>query len=318
MSYYKVFGLVKEPFSTSPDPSFFFLSKEHKAALCRLQIAISLKRGLSVILGDVGTGKTTLSRKLSRVLKDDANVSFHMILNPYFKTEKQFLSRLARLFHIDMPARATALDHMEAVERFLFKSGVEEKKTLVLLIDEAQILRDFVFEVLRILLNYETNEYKILQLILIGQMELLPRLRRKSNFWDRITLKYVLNPLGEEEVKEMIEFRLRQAGYDGKGRVFTDDAVKRLWQHTQGYPRKVATLCHNCLESLIMYDKDIIDHDLVDEIVGREVLPDVSDFKVEDLHHGGTEAWRTEREDITRIRDRLHRIRSGKKIAAIR
>ena len=96
MSYYRVLGLEREPFSTSPDPAFFFLSKEHKAAFCRLQIAISLRRGLSVLLGDVGTGKTTLSRKLSRALIQDSGVSFNMILNPYFKTEKQFLSRLAR------------------------------------------------------------------------------------------------------------------------------------------------------------------------------------------------------------------------------
>lgn len=274
MSYYKILGLDREPFSTSPDPSFFFLSREHKAAFCRLQIAITLRRGLSVILGDVGTGKTTLSRKLSQVLTDDDDINFHMILNPYFKTEKQFLSRLAALFHIEMSPRATALDYIEAVERHLFKRGVEEEKTIVLLIDEAQILPEFVLEILRILLNYETNEYKILQLVLVGQMELLPRISRMSNFWDRIALKYVLNPLGRDEVKELLDFRLKHAGYNkGKEPLFSDEAVAMIWEHTQGYPRKLSLLCHNALESLVMYDKKAVDAGTIRKVIEDEVQP---------------------------------------------
>jgi general secretion pathway protein A len=273
MSYYRLLGMEKEPFSTSPDPAFFYLSREHKAALFRLQIAISLKRGLSVILGDVGTGKTTLSRKLARVLNEEEDVCLHMILNPYFKTERQFLSRLATLFHIEMPARATALEHMEAVERFLFTLGVEDGKTVVLLIDEAQILPDFVLEILRVLLNYETNEYKILQLVLVGQMELLPRISRISNFWDRIALRHVLNPLAEEEVREMIDFRLQQAGYDREKPLFTREAVGLIWEHTQGYPRKLALLCHNSLESLVMFEKSVVDADIVRELIESEVKP---------------------------------------------
>lgn len=271
MSYYKILGLTKEPFSTSPDPSFFFLSKEHRAAFCRLQIAISLRRGLSVIIGDVGTGKTTLSRKLAQVLSGDDSLSFHMVLNPYFKTEEQFLSRLAALFHISLPPGASGLDHMEAVERFLFDVGVEQNKTVVLLIDEAQILPDFVFEILRILLNYETNEYKILQLVLVGQMELLPRISRMSNFWDRIALKYVLNPLGEEEVREMLEFRLKQAGYRGISPLFTNEAIRLIWNHTQGYPRKLSMMCHNSLESLVMYDKQIVDEAIARALIDADI-----------------------------------------------
>jgi len=258
MSYYKVLGLGGEPFSTSPDPSFFFLSRDHRAALCRLQIAIALRRGMSVVMGDVGTGKTTLSRKLSRVLTDDENVLFHMILNPYFRTEKQFLSRLATLFHVDIPPRASALDYMEAVERFLFRMGVEEDKTIVLLIDEAQILPDFVLETLRILLNYETNEYKILQLILVGQMELMPRISRMENFWDRISLRYVLNPLDLDEAREMIAFRLNCAGYTENKPLFTERAIR-----TRGYPRKLTMLCHDCLEYIVMHDGEIVDEAIV-------------------------------------------------------
>jgi len=273
MSYYKILGLEREPFSSSPDPSFFFLSREHKAALCRLQVAITLKRGLSVILGDVGTGKTTLSRKLARVLNEDEDMLFYMILNPYFKTDVQFLSRLAMLFHIEMPQNVSELDYMEAIERYLFRAGVERQKTVVLLIDEAQILPEFVLEILRILLNYETNEYKILQLVLVGQMELLPRISRINNFWDRITLKYVINPLGEEEVKRMVEFRLREAGYTGTQPLFTNGAMKMMWRYTQGYPRKLALMCHNALEILVMYDKKIVDELIVHELIESEVQP---------------------------------------------
>ena len=273
MGYYKALGLTKEPFSTSPDPSFFFHSREHKAALCRLQIAISLKRGMSVILGDIGTGKTTLSRKLARELSTDPSVEFNLILNPYFRTEKQFLSRLARLFHIKIRSRATGLDHMEAIERYLFKTGVEEKKTVVLLIDEAQILPDFVFEILRILLNYETNEYKILQLVLVGQMELMPRISAMSNFWDRIAMKYVLNPLCEDEVRDMLDYRLRQAGYTGAAPLFTDEAIQTILRESGGYPRKLTLYCHNCLEHLVMYDRKIVDGDVARRVVDEEVKP---------------------------------------------
>lgn len=273
MSFYKILGLDKEPFSTSPDPAFFFLSKEHKAALYRLQVAITLRRGLSVILGDVGTGKTTMSRKLALLLSEDENIIFHMILNPYFKTEEQFLSRLAQLFHIEIPSRSTELDFMEAVEKFLFKSGVEEEKTIILLIDEAQMLPDFVLEILRILLNYETNEYKILQLVLVGQMELLQRISQISNFWDRVALKYVINPLGEDEISAMIDFRLRQAGYKGFVSLFTSEAVKLMWNHTQGYPRKLSLLCHNLLEEIVMHDQKIVDEEIVRKVIDAEVMP---------------------------------------------
>lgn len=274
MSYYEMLGLSKEPFSTSPDPAFFYLSREHKAAFCRLQIAITLKRGLSVVLGDVGTGKTTLSRKLACVLSENDEIYFRMILNPYFETGKEFLSRLAVLFHVDMPSKqATALDYIEAIERFLFNKGVKERKIVVLLIDEAQVLPNYVLEALRILLNYETNEYKILQLVLVGQMELLHRISRISNFWDRIALKYVLNPLGEDEVKEMINFRLREAGYSGVTPFFTDDAVKLIWEHTQGYPRKLSLFCHNSLESLVMHDRKIVDEEVVRELLEAEIKP---------------------------------------------
>lgn len=283
MSYYKMLGLGKEPFSTSPDPAFFFESREHKAALCRLQIAISLKRGLSVILGDVGTGKTTLSRKLARLLNEDEEFLFQMILNPYFESEKQFLGRLASLFHVSVPQEATSLDCIEAIEKFLFHAGVEQERTVVLLIDEAQILPDYVLETLRILLNYETNEYKILQLVLVGQLELLPRISKMSNFWDRIAMKYVLNPLSEDEVRDLIEFRLGLAGYGNEAPLFTDGAIRMIAERTQGYPRKLSIMCHNALESLVMHDLKTVDESVIRKLIEDDVRPLVEDTETTEM-----------------------------------
>jgi len=274
VSYYQVLGLEREPFSTSPDPGFFYLSKDHKSALYRLRISVTLKRGLSVILGDVGTGKTTLSRKFCQVLREEKDVSFFMILNPYFKTQKQFLHKLVSLFHVDLPLRkATGLDCIEAVEQFLYRQGVEEQKNVVLLIDEAQLLSDEILEILRILLNYETNEYKILQLILVGQMELLPRLRRMNNFWDRIALRYMINPLGLEETKELIDFRIAQAGFKSEQGLFTDEAIKAIHKYTNGYLREVSLVCHLALENLVMQDKRIVDEEVIKSLIERQLEP---------------------------------------------
>lgn len=277
MSYYRLLGLTREPFSTSPDPAFFYQSKEHTSALYRLRIAIELKRGLSLILGDVGTGKTTLSRRLAQVLRVEPDVIMAMILNPFYETEKQFLADLAERFHItfndaDMK-ELKALDYMKAIEKFLFEKCVEEEKTVILLIDESQKLIDPCLEILRSLLNYETNEYKILQVVLMSQMELLPRISRIKNLWDRIAMKYVINPLEEQEIKEMVNFRLRQAGYVSRYPMFSDAAINAIYNYTQGYPRKIALVCHDALEYLVMQKKEMADKDVIQELIQRDVKP---------------------------------------------
>lgn len=269
MSYYKVLGLQKEPFSTSPDPDFFYHSASHHTALKRLEIAIRLRRGLSLILGDVGTGKTTLSRTLLQAFENENDFIFHMILNPSFKSEFQFLLSLVKMFNI-MPAFKSTLDFKEALEKYLFQKGAEENKTIILLIDEGQKITLENLEVLRTLLNYETNEYKLLQLVIMAQVELLPRIKRIRNFMDRIALKYTINTLDEIETKEMIEFRLRQAGYNGWNRLFTDGAIKLIYQFTQGYPRRIAMLSHDALETVIMKDRSAVDEEIINGLIAQE------------------------------------------------
>lgn len=214
MSYFKLLGMEREPFSTSPDPNFLYESKEHMTALMRILLDIRLHRGLSVMLGDVGTGKTTLCRKLLQMCSLRNDVNLHIILDPTYETEQLFLDALLRTFGCEFETDApNILDYKQALKNFLFEQGVELKKTVVLLIDEAQKINTTSLEVLRTLLNYETNEFKLLQIILVGQMEIMPRLKEMRNFADRISQTYILNPLNQQEVKEMIEFRLQKAGY---------------------------------------------------------------------------------------------------------
>jgi general secretion pathway protein A len=272
VSYFKILGLEKEPFSTSPDPEFFYHSLSHETALKRLEIAIRLRRGLSVILGDVGTGKTTLSRTLLQIFKDEDNFIFHLILDSGYKSEFQFLSGLVRMFGIT-PAFKSTLDFKEALQKFLFQKGVEENKTIVLLIDEGQKITPENLEVLRMLLNYETNEYKLLQLIIMAQVEFLGRIKRIRNFMDRIALKYTINPLDETETRQMIQFRLKQAGYNKEVGLFTEEAIKAIYQYTQGYPRKIAMLCHDALETIVMREQTVIDAGVINSLILEEVKP---------------------------------------------
>ncbi len=271
MSYYRLLGLDKEPFSTSPDPAFFYGAASHNAALHRLQIAIKLKRGMSLILGDVGIGKTTLSRRLFQILKGEEKVSSHLILNPMYETESELLTALLKLFRI--PSRSgplSVVESLEIIERYLFEEGVREGRTVVLLIDEAQRLSPSSLELLRTLLNYETNEFKLLQLILMAQMELLPRIREMFNFWDRISLRYVINPLDEPDTEAMITFRLRQAGYKSRKNLFTAHAINEIYHFSQGYPRRIAKLCHDALEQLAVSGKEDIDDTIVQSLIQQE------------------------------------------------
>lgn len=272
MSLFTTLKLDKEPFSTSPDPAFFYKSREHYTALNRLEIAIRLKRGLSLILGDVGTGKTTLSRALLRKFNgEESDYIFHIILDPSFKSEYQFLSHITKIFGIS-PFFRSVIDHREAIEKYLFHQCVEEHKTVVLVIDEGQKLTMPQLEILRTLLNYETNENKMLQLVIFAQMELLSRIKPVRNFMDRISLKYILNPLDEYETSQMIEFRLQEAGYTGDKGLFSREAIRAIHGYTQGYPRQIARLCHMAMEHLVMEDYESVNADLIEKIIAKEKL----------------------------------------------
>jgi general secretion pathway protein A len=163
------------------------------------------------------------------------------------------------------------LDLREALERFLFQKGVTENKTVTIIIDEAQKLNDESLEMLRVLLNYETNEFKLLQLVLLGQLELHSKITVIPNFFDRISFKYTLNPLDFEETKEMIQFRLNQSRYKANIHLFLDDALKEIHQYSRGYPRQITMLCHRALKNLVLKNKFVVDDTFIREMIEEEI-----------------------------------------------
>jgi general secretion pathway protein A len=188
-----------------------------------------------------------------------------------YESESELLTALLKLFRIPTQSGPlSVVESLETIERYLFEQGVKEDRTVVLLIDEAQRLSPSSLEVLRALLNYETNEFKLLQLILMAQMELLPRIRGMMNFWDRISLRYAINPLNEADTEAMIAFRLRQAGYDSRKNLFTARAINEIFHHTQGYPRRIARLCHDALEQLAVSGKEDIDETIIQSLIQQE------------------------------------------------
>jgi len=269
MSYFALLGLEREPFSTSPDPDFFYRSLSHITALRRLELNIRLRRGVSLICGDVGTGKTVLCRVLAQEFARDGRVDLHMLLDPDFDSKAEFLATLCRVFRVKSRG-PSALAHKEALERHLFRQGASRGRISVCIIDEGQKLSTDNLELLRTLLNYETSDYKLLQLVIMGQPEMVPKMEAMRNFLDRVSLKYTINPLGEKECGELIMFRLRQAGYSGRKHLFDDAALRSIYLNTQGVPRRIAMLCHEALKKSIMHGKLIADAESV-ERAAREI-----------------------------------------------
>ncbi len=280
MGYYRQLGLDKEPFSTSPDPEFFYLSKEHDLALTNVLIELYLRRGLSVVLGDVGTGKTTLSRKLIQCLTEKGDFVLNILLDPHFKSERHFLQALMSNFGEEaerlLPAGRfardlSALELKQLLQKYLYEQCVVRKKTVVVIIDEAQKLSRSSIEMLRVILNYETNDSKLLQLVLLGQLELQDKIATMSNFFDRISFRYTLNPLGIQETRDLIDFRMRRAGYGGIRNLFLNEAVELIQEASSGYPRKITQLCHRALKMAIMKNRWAICETTVRELIEEDV-----------------------------------------------
>ncbi len=212
MDYFKILNLNKEPFSNSPDPEFFFHSRQHLDCLQKLELSLLLRRGLNVIIGDVGTGKTTLCRQLIRRFSQKEEVETHLILDPHVLNATELLASVTEMFTGEKPPLGSDdWQVKEQIKQYLFRKGVGENKTVVLIIDEGQKIPAFCLEILREFLNYETNEYKLLQIVIFAQQEFEGTIRKYPNFADRINLYHTLKPLNFRDTRLMIKYRLEKS-----------------------------------------------------------------------------------------------------------
>lgn len=242
--YEEFYGLKEKPFTLTPDPRFFFLSENHREAFEHLLYGVKEKEGFILITGEVGAGKTTLCRALLNRLGTQGTQTA-LILNPMFSGQ-ELLQCIVADFGIG-GAGASKKELLEELNRFLL-SQQSAGRSSVLIIDEAQNLPLPVLEELRILSNLETEKEKLLQIILIGQIELkeklsLPRLRQLNQ---RISIRYHLQPLAKVEVPRYIRHRLTVAGSTGDLR-FSTGALREICRYSQGIPRLINLACDRAL-----------------------------------------------------------------------
>ena len=273
MEYFRILNLIKEPFSNSPEPEFFYQSPQHVKCLQNLELAIRLRRGLNVVIGDVGTGKTTLCRRLIGKFDGDESVKTHLLLDPCFSNSVEFLSAVRRMFGLEEKAgdSVTEWQLKEEIKNYLLEQGVNKENVIVLIIDEGQKIPDFCLEILREFLNYETNEYKLLQIVIFAQNEFRKTLEERSNFTDRINFVYDLGPLNFSDTRSMIQYRMKKASKTGKNPLhFTYPAMRSIFNATGGYPRKIVTLCHQIILTVIVQNRTRVNCFLVRACVHRE------------------------------------------------
>jgi len=271
MDYLEIVNLKKEPFSNSPDPEFFFQSGQHLACLQKLELSVRLRRGLNVVIGDVGTGKTTLCRQIIRRFASEDATETHLILDPNFSSPHEFLNTFTEMLGAGKPANnANEWQVKEIIKQYLFRKGVDEAKKVVLIIDEGQKIPPFYLEILREFLNYETNEYKLLQIVIFAQKEFQQTLKEHANFADRINIRLFLGPLNFRESRLMIKFRLDRASGGNKTSVmFSYPALWAIYRATGGYPRKIINLCHQIILALIIQNRSRVSRSLVRSCVKR-------------------------------------------------
>jgi type II secretory pathway predicted ATPase ExeA len=259
--YKRYFGFTEKPFSKTPDPRFLFLSRGHEEALARLEFVVE-ERDIAVLSGEIGCGKTTLSRALMDRL--GPRFRFCYIINPRLNA-LEFLRTIARIFDIEQPAttKDALIDQIQTAIYGLNQHDI----CPVLVIDEAQMITDAeVFDEIRLLTNFQLDDRNLMAVVIMGQPELRPMLTssRFEPLRQRISLHYHLKPLQLDEIMEYLDFRLEAAG--GSPGLFTPDAVQRIHELSGGVPRKINSLATNALLVAYGCDAALIDSDIINEI----------------------------------------------------
>jgi len=261
--YTDFFGLSEKPFSVAPDPRFLYLTPAHREALASLIYGIREKMGIVCLIGEVGTGKTTLLYKLMGDLDENIRAAYIFNLRITFKELLMAISS-----QLGLPCeRKSAFLLLEELRRFLTRQMLDGK-IIALIIDEAQNLTPSLLEHIRLLSNMETPREKLLQILLVGQPELGQKLRgnKLRQLRQRITSLRFISPLEEEDTRSYILHRLKIAGANSPN-IFSPEAICRIFQYSRGMPRLINTLCDNAM--LIGYGtgKKTIEEVVIDEAI---------------------------------------------------
>jgi general secretion pathway protein A len=250
--YEAFFNLKEKPFKTSPDPRFFYLTAQHTEALTNCQYMIQERVGPVYVHGDVGTGKTTIARRLMQQLQEDQKYIVAMVIEPNIKSANAFLRLVMKEFGVK-----TEKKYEDSLENFgNFLNDKDEAGFIpVLLVDEAHLLRPDMLETIRFLLNFETDSHKRLQIILLGQNELSTNIESKKELKSRM-YRNALSSLTRDDTEKMIRFRFQVAG--GVTHPFTPEAIDAIFRYSLGLPRLVCQLCDmSLLRAYSLQQKEI-------------------------------------------------------------
>ncbi|MFA5118308.1 MAG: AAA family ATPase [Candidatus Omnitrophota bacterium] len=268
--YEKFFCFKDKPFNVTPNPKFFFPSSKHTEALNSLIYAIEERKGFVVITGEIGAGKTTVTRAVLKKL--DAGTKVALITNTHMSA-KELISQILEEFEI---ARISGSKQkmLSQLNDYLIKQ-LSQNINVVLMIDEAQNLSHNVLEEVRMLSNLETETDKLLQIILIGQPELKKKLGHKTleQFRQRIALHYHISPLTQDETTAYILHRLSLVSSNGHAEIFQPQAIDLIFRHSRGVPRVINLICDSALLSGYIADTKTINEGMVLEVIkDRELM----------------------------------------------
>ncbi|WP_026377073.1 ExeA family protein [Aestuariibacter salexigens] len=271
--YLNYFGLSDNPFSIAPNPDYLYMSPRHKEALAHLTFGLRESGGFVMLTGEVGTGKTTVSRKLLQQLPDNTQIA--MILNPTLSA-MELLATICDELGLEYDEQRASLKYFTDLILSKLAANHDAGMNTVLIIDEAQHLLPEVLEQLRLLTNLETNREKLLKVVLIGQPELQQLLKRQElrQLAQRITARYHLLPLTASEVKSYIAHRLSVA--NGDGSVFSASAMAAVYQISGGIPRVINLLCDRALTLTFTRQDAVVKRHIfiaaANQILGEDVV----------------------------------------------
>ena len=261
--YASYFGLRQKPFNTTPDPRFLYTNRCYQEAYATLLYGIAERKGFIALTGEVGTGKTTLLRRLMDSVNPTIKVVFVYNTTVTFDELVEFICG-----ELDIAVSGLArVARLQALNRFLLAEA-KGGSTVVLLLDEAQNLSSEALENLRLISNLETATDKLLQIVLVGQPELEAKLADPAlrQVTQRIAIRFRLEPLDDSEVEPYIDYRLRVVGRSRKD-LFSDKAIRTLVRHVNGIPRLINVICDNALALAYATDRPRVDDQMIESVL---------------------------------------------------